>query len=113
MKDIKDMNQDMKLLLFGSYKYIEKLLEKMWTGTSLKEGRRKGGEYYKIDTHCEFANIIYENAWSIYQNISPPVFSENVLERDINHNLRNSSEFAVSKIRSVFHWSERISYLGS
>ena len=29
MKDMKDMNQDMKLLLFQSYKDIEKLFEKM------------------------------------------------------------------------------------
>ena len=29
MKDMKDMNQDMKLLLFGSYRDIEKLLGKM------------------------------------------------------------------------------------
>ena len=29
MKDMKDMNQDMKLLFLGSYKDIRQLLEKM------------------------------------------------------------------------------------
>ena len=50
--------------------------------------------------------------FKVYRNISPPIFSEIFLRRDINYNLRINSDFAMTKVRSVFHGSESISYIG-
>ena len=55
-----------------------------------------------------FATEIFK----VYQNISPPIFSEIFYGRDINYNLRIISEFVEPNIRSFFHGSESISYLG-
>ena len=48
----------------------------------------------------------------LYRNISPPIFSEIFHRRNKNFNLRISSEFAMPNVRSIFHRSESISYLG-
>ena len=50
--------------------------------------------------------------FKVYRNISPPIFSEIFLRCDINYNLRINSDFAMRKVRSVFHGSESISYIG-
>ena len=44
--------------------------------------------------------------------MSPPILSELFRRRDINYNLRSSSNFVVLNVKSVFHGSESISYLG-
>ena len=51
--------------------------------------------------------------FKVYQNISPPIFSEIFHRRDISYNLRINLEFAMSNLRSVFHGSESISHLGT
>ena len=50
--------------------------------------------------------------FKVYLNISPPIFSEIFHRRDKNFNLRINSEFAMSNVRSIFHGSASISYLG-
>ena len=44
--------------------------------------------------------------------MSPPIFSELFRRRDNSYNLRSNSNFAVPNVKSVFHGSESISYLG-
>ena len=50
--------------------------------------------------------------FKVCRSISPPIFSELFRRRDICHNLRSNSNFAVPNVKSVFHGSESISYLG-
>ena len=50
--------------------------------------------------------------FKVHRNIYPPIFSEIFHRRDINYNLRMNSVFAMPNVRSVFHGSESISYLG-
>ena len=50
--------------------------------------------------------------FKVYRNISPPIFSEIFHRRDKNYNLRINSDIAMPNVRSVFHGSESISYLG-
>ena len=50
--------------------------------------------------------------FKVSRSISPPIFSELFRRRDICHNLRSNSNFAVPNVKSVFHGSESISYLG-
>ena len=50
--------------------------------------------------------------FKVYRNLSPPIFSEISHRSDINYNLRINSDFAMPNVRSVFHESKSISYLG-
>ena len=59
---------------------------------------------------CPF--FLVTEIFKVYRNISPPIFSEIFHRRDKNYNLRISSDFAMPNVRSVFHGSESISYLG-
>ena len=44
--------------------------------------------------------------------MSPSIFIELFRRRDICYNLRSNSNFAVPNVKSVFHGSKSISYLG-
>ena len=46
------------------------------------------------------------------QDKSPSIFIELFRRRDICYNLRSNSNFAVPNVKSVFHGSKSISYLG-
>ena len=51
--------------------------------------------------------------FKVYRSLSPRIFSELFRRRrDICYNLRSNSNFAVPNVKSVFHGSESISYLG-
>ena len=50
--------------------------------------------------------------FKVYRNISPPFFSEIFHRRYKNYNIRISSDFPMPNVRSVFHGSESISFLG-
>ena len=44
--------------------------------------------------------------------MSPPILSELFRRRYISNNLRSNSNFAVPNVKSIFHGSESIFYLG-
>ena len=50
--------------------------------------------------------------FKVYRNMSPTIFSELFRWRDISYNLRSNSNFLVPNVKSVFHGSESISYIG-
>ena len=67
----------------------------------------------KSDTiYTKNLQILATEMFKVYRNISPPIFSEIFHRSDENYNLRINSDFAMPNIRSVFHGSESISYLG-
>ena len=47
-----------------------------------------------------------------YDYISPSIFSKIFHRCNINYNLQINSAFAMPNVKSVFHGSESISYLG-
>ena len=50
--------------------------------------------------------------FKVYRGMSPPIISEVFRRRDISYNLRSNSNFAVPNVKSVFHGSKSITYLG-
>ena len=50
--------------------------------------------------------------FKVYRNMSPTIFSELFRWRDISYNLRSNSNFLVPNVKSVFHGSDSISYIG-
>ena len=44
--------------------------------------------------------------------MSPTIFSELFRWRDISYNLRSNSNFLLPNVKSVFHGSDSISYIG-
>ena len=50
--------------------------------------------------------------FKVYWSTSPPIFSELFRQRDICYDLWSNSNFVVPNVKSVFHGSESISYLG-
>ena len=65
-----------------------------------------------VTIHTRNLQMLATEMFKVYQNISPPIFSEIFYQRDINYNLRINSDFAMPNVRSVFDGSESISYLG-
>ena len=62
--------------------------------------------------HTRNLQILAMEMFNVYRNIYLSIFSEIFHRRDINHNLQINSDFAIPNVRSVFHGSESISYLG-
>ena len=56
--------------------------------------------------------ILATEMFKVHRNISPPIFKEIFHQHCNNSNLRINSDFAMPKVRSVFHGTESISYLG-
>ena len=56
--------------------------------------------------------ILPTGVFKVHRNISPLIFGEIFHQLDINYNLRINSDFAISNVRSVFHGSKSVSYLG-
>ena len=65
-----------------------------------------------VTIHTRNLQMLATGIIKVYRNTFPPIFSENFHRRDINYNLRINSDFAMRNVRSVFHGSESISYLG-
>ena len=49
----------------------------------------------------------------VHRSMSPLIFTESFCRRDICYNLQSNSNFAVPNVKSDFHGSGSISYLGS
>ena len=58
--------------------------------------------------HIRNLQILATEMFKVYRNISPPIFSE-IFHR---HNLQINSDFAMPNVKSIFHGSESILYLG-
>ena len=56
--------------------------------------------------------MLAKEMFKVYQIMSPPIFSELFCRRDTCYNLRDNSNFSVPNVKSVFHGSESLSYLG-
>ena len=70
------------------------------------------GQDKSVSIHTSNLQMLATEMFKVYQSMSPPIFSELFRRRDIYHNLRSNSDFAVPNVKSVFHGSESISYLG-
>ena len=53
--------------------------------------------------------ILATEMFKVYQNISPPIFSEIFHRGDINYNLQINTDFSMPNLTFVFHGSESIS----
>ena len=62
--------------------------------------------------HTRNLQMLATEMFKVYRSMSPPIFSELFRGRDICYNLRSNSSFVVPHVKSVFHGSESISYLG-
>ena len=65
-----------------------------------------------VTVHTRNLRIVATEIFKACRNISPPIFSEIFHGPDLNYNLRINSDFLMPNIRSVFHGSESILYLG-
>ena len=66
-----------------------------------------------VTIHTRNLQILATEMFKVNRNISPSIFSEIFHRRDINYHLPINPDFAMSNVRSVFHGSESVSYLGS
>ena len=62
--------------------------------------------------HTKNLQILAAEMFKVYRIMFPPIFSELFRRHDICYNLRSNSNLAVPNVKSVFHGSESISYLG-
>ena len=62
--------------------------------------------------HTRNLQMLAIEMFKVYRSRSSPIFSDLFRQRDICYDLRSKSNFAVPNIKSVFHGSESISYLG-
>ena len=65
-----------------------------------------------VSIHTRNLQMLAIEMFKVYRSMSSPIFSELLRQRDICYDLRSKSNFAVPNIKSVFHGSESISYLG-
>ena len=65
-----------------------------------------------VTIHTKNLQILATEMSKVYRNISPPISSKIFHRCNINYNLQINSAFAMPNVKSVFHGSERISYLG-
>ena len=63
--------------------------------------------------HTTNLQILAAEMFKVYRIMFPPIFSELFRRHDICYNLRSNSNLAVPNVKSVFHGSESISYLGT
>ena len=65
-----------------------------------------------VAIHTRNLPILATGVFKVHRNISPLIFGEIFHQRVISYNLRINSDFAIPNVRSVFHGSKSISYLG-
>ena len=65
-----------------------------------------------VTIHTRNLQIVATEMFKVYWNIFPLIFGEIFHRRGIDYNLQINSEFAMPNVRSVFHGSGSISYLG-
>ena len=65
-----------------------------------------------VTIHNRKLQMLATEMFKVYRNKSPAIFREIFHRHNLNYNLRINSEYAVPNVRSVFHSSKSISYLG-
>ena len=65
-----------------------------------------------ISIHTRNLQMLTTEMFKVYRGMSPPFFIELFCRLDISYNLRSNSNFALPNVKSVFHGSEIITYLG-
>ena len=65
-----------------------------------------------VSIHTRNLQMLATEMFKVYRGMSPPIISELFRRRDISYNLRSNSNFAVPNVKSVFHGSKSITYLG-
>ena len=65
-----------------------------------------------VTIHNRKLQMLATEMFKVYRNKSPAIFRVIFHRHDLNYNLRINSEYAVPNVRSVFHISKSISYLG-
>ena len=64
-----------------------------------------------VSIHTRNVQMLVTEMFKVYRGMSP-IISEVFRRRDISYNLQGNSNFAVPNVKSVFHRSESITYLG-
>ena len=64
-----------------------------------------------VSIHNRNVQMLVTEMFKVYRGMSP-IISEVFRRRDISYNLQGNSNFAVPNVKSVFHRSESITYLG-
>ena len=65
-----------------------------------------------VTIHIKNLQILATEMFKVYRNIFPSIFSEIFHQRGNNYNSQINSDFAMPNVRSVFHGTESIWYLG-
>ena len=65
-----------------------------------------------VPMHIKNLQIFATEFFKESKNLAPTIFSEISSKRSIQYNLRHASEFSVSNVKSTFHGTEMLSYLG-
>ena len=65
-----------------------------------------------VSLHTRNLQMLATEMFRVHRSMSPPSFSELFRWRDICYSLRSNSNSVMSNVKSVFHGSEIISYLG-
>ena len=66
-----------------------------------------------VSIHNRILQILATEMYKIKNNLSPPIIADLFEQRNEQHyNLRNWAQFSLPAIRTVYHGSESISFLG-
>ena len=65
-----------------------------------------------VPIHIRNLQILATEFLKESKDLAPTVFSEVFSKRSFRYNLRHASEFSVPNIKSTFHGTESLSYLG-
>ena len=66
-----------------------------------------------VTIHTRNLQILATEMFKVYRNIFPSIFSKIFHRRDKNYSLRINTDYAMPNVRSIFHGSENILYLGT
>ena len=65
-----------------------------------------------VPIHIRNLQILATEFFKESKGLVPTIFSEVFSKRSVQYNLRHASEFSVSNVKSTFHGTESLSYLG-
>ena len=65
-----------------------------------------------VPIHIRNLQILATEFFKESKGLAPTIFSEVFSKRSVQYNLRHASEFSASDVKSTFHGTESLSYLG-